>query len=106
MTSHDLQLDGPRLAASGGGDIDLVAQKINLSLKLDIKKTENADRDTLRNLYGIPIMVQVTGNLNHPVPRLDAGAIAAAFAQKEIQKAVTDKVNEKAGDLLKNLLGR
>ncbi len=106
MTSHDLQLDGPKLAASGGGDIDLVAQKINLALNLEIKKTNANDHDNLRNLYGIPLAVQITGNLSHPVPHLDAAAIAAAFAQKELQKAVTDKVNEKAGDLLKQFLNR
>lgn len=117
MTNNDLKLEAPRLAGEGSGRVDLVNNKIDYSLQASLKKTANDSSDNLKNLFGLPIPVRITGNLVDPNVQLDTSVLAKALAKQQIAKAATkiqeqiqnklkDKLPGKAGQLLQNLLGQ
>jgi len=116
IKNQDLLLDATRFVVNGSGTIDLPIQKIDFSLQMSGKKSDPNQKDSLANLYGLPVPLTVTGQLNHPAVRLDIPRLAAAVAKKQFEKVAdqaTDKLKQqigdqlpgKAGDLLNGLLG-
>ena len=117
IINKDLVLDSPRLVSKGDGTVDLMNQKINYNLKTTTKDVgaNHNDKDML-NLYGLAIPINISGDLNNPVIRVNAQAILQEVADQQVQKIqnkIGDKLNDqiknnlpgKASDILQNFLG-
>jgi len=114
IKNQDLLLDASRFTVSGGGSIDLVLNKMDYSLQMLAKKNSPDQKDTLANLYGLPVPLTVSGALDHPSVRIDIPRLSIAIAKRQFQNAagntlqqqLGNKVPENAGQLLNSLLGK
>ncbi len=108
VTNNDLLLSASKATSKGNGQIDLVNQQINYTLQTAVKADAQSTKNDIKNLYGITIPIRITGSLTHPNIGLDLNNLAQQAASKEFQnvkeKAI-ERVKQKAGGLLKNLLG-
>lgn len=116
MLNDNLVLTSPRFQTNGKGTIDLVNQKMDYHLQTLVNQSDLNQANDLKNLYGLPIPINITGNLMDPAIRLDTAVLAKALADQQIKKVeqkVQDKINEKiqgkeiqgkAKELLQNLL--
>ncbi len=113
MVNDDLVLTAPRFKTNGKGSIDLVNQKIDFHLQTVLSQATVEQKNNWGNLYGLPIPINIAGNLKDPVIRLDTGALVKVVADQQIKKIeskvqdqLKDKVQGKASEMLKSLLGR
>jgi AsmA protein len=114
VTNNDLALISPRFDTKGKGTINLVNQQINYSLELRPKVPgQSTDDKNALNINNLTIPVSVSGDLNNPSINLDMKALGKFIANQQLQKVkdkigdqIKDKIPGKAGELLKNFLGR
>jgi AsmA protein len=113
ISNSDLRIDSSRFNTDGKGEIDLPKNQIDYSLQTLVKKASADDKDSLQNLYGLPIPIRIVGSLDKPKTGLDTKVLLEAIAVKQLQKStekwgdeLKGKLPGDAGKLLNNLLGR
>jgi hypothetical protein len=74
---------------------------------------QSTDDKNALNINNLTIPVNVSGDLNNPSINLDMKALGKFIASQQLQKVkdkigaqIKDKIPGKAGELLKNFLGR
>lgn len=99
LTSDDLLMKSPLLRVTGKGALSLVEESINFQVKpVIVSSLEGQGGQGLDELGGIPIPVNISGNLYAPDVGVDiVGALA------ESQKA---RIDEKKDELKDKLLGK
>ncbi len=112
IVSDDLLLTAPRFKTNGKGTIDLVNQKIDYHLQTVLLQATQDQKNDWGNLYGMPIPINIAGNLKDPSIRLDTGVLVKAVAEQQIKKIenkaqdqLKQQVQGKAQELFQNLLG-
>ncbi len=108
LTNDDLVLNSPRFDTKGKGTINLIDQTIDYSLQAAVKDSQIS---AIKNLSGLTIPIQITGNLSNPRVRLDTVDLLKGVAvqqiekhKEQIKKKIQEQLPGKAGELLQNLL--
>lgn len=100
ITMDDLYLNAPRFETKGNGTINLVSQQITYRLKTTAKKTTADEKNSIQNLYGLPVPILISGDMSSPHIQLDTEELMKAIAQQQIEKVKSD-VKDKILDQIK-----
>ncbi len=90
VSNNDLKVESPLLRATGKGNVVMKTQEIDFLLTPIVVGTSTGQGGkALEELYGIPVPLRITGKLNAPTVRPDAGAlkdIAKAIAKAKLEE--------------------
>jgi len=107
-TSKDLIIASQLLRITGAGVVNLISHELDYAVTATVLKAPaGADAD-IASLQKVAIPVKITGTFTDPKVRPDLGGIAKAQVQKLVEQhkdEVQQKVQSKAKDVLKGLLG-
>jgi len=107
VANNDLLLNATQFTAKGQGTIDLNNQTILYHLAATLNNTAGVSKNSLLNLYGLAIPIEISGNLDRAKIGLDAKELTKALANGQLQNVESQipiKIKGKAGKFLENLL--
>ncbi len=87
LKARDVNLMAPAIRVTGGGDVDLNTEQLNLKLMVSVVASfEGQGGQTLEKLKGLTIPIAITGSFDSPSVRPDLGDLAKQQLQKELSK--------------------
>lgn len=109
--SDDLDLKSPLVRVGGAGQVDLAAGTLDYTVRASVVGTlKGQDGREINELRGVTVPVKLSGPFEKVAYTIDWGSVAKdalkSKATEQLKEKLQPKVQEKARDVLKGLLGR
>lgn len=109
--SDDLDLKSPLVRVGGAGQVDLAAGTLDYTVRASVVGTlKGQDGREINELRGVTVPVKLSGPFEKLSYTIDWGSVAKdalkSKATEQLKEKLQPKVQEKARDVLKGLLGR
>lgn len=107
LSNRDLRATSSLLSLTGGGTIDLPANRIDYLARATLQESARGRLGgRLAELGDTPIPVRFTGSLDAPKVTLDVEEVLRTRAGQQIQRKVEEKLKGEWGDKLRKFLDR
>lgn len=105
--SDDLDLRSPLVRVGGAGQVDLVAGTLDYTVRASVVGTlKGQDGRDINELRGVTVPVKLAGPFEKVAYSIDWGSVAKDALRSQTTEQLKGKLQPKAQDLLKGLLGR
>jgi AsmA protein len=105
--SDDLDLKSPLVRVSGAGQVDLAAGTLDYTVRASVVGTlKGQDGRDINELRGVTVPVRLSGPFEKVAYAVDWGSVAKDALKSQTTEQLKEKLQPKARDLLKGLLGR